>query len=73
MIATEILVLSAIGKKLGVPKKCIKTAKNAKNRRIQLKYRANNFGNGFIGLPVPQNPMIEPRILNLSPIGKKLA
>ena len=29
--------------------------------------------NSFNALPVPQNPILEKRILNLSPIGKKLA
>ena len=43
-----------------------------KIRRIQLKYRAHNFENGFSAFPVPQNPMLEKRILDLSPIGKKL-
>ena len=28
--------------------------------------------NSFNALPVPQNPMLEKRILKLSPIGKKL-
>ena len=50
----------------------LKTAENAKNRRIQPKYRAHGFENGFIALPVPENPMLEKRILKLSPIGKKL-
>ena len=36
------------------------------------KYRAHSFKNSFIALPVPENPMLEKRILNLSPIGKKL-
>ena len=52
--------------------KCLKNAENAKNRRIQPKYRAHGFENGFIALPVPENPMLEKRILKLSPIGKKL-
>ena len=43
-----------------------------KNRRIQPKYRAHHFGNSFIAMAVPENPMIEKRILNLSPIEKKL-
>ena len=44
-----------------------------KFRRIQLKYRAHNILNGFSGFPVSKNPMLEKRIFNLSPIGKKLA
>ena len=52
--------------------KCLKTAENEKNRWIQTKYRAHGFENGFIALPVPENPMLEKRILKLSPIGKKL-
>ena len=52
--------------------KCLKTAKNCKKRRIQPKYRAYHFEYSFIALPVPENPMIEKRILDLSPIGKKL-
>ena len=52
--------------------KCLKTAENAKNRRIQPKYRAHDFENSFIALPVPENPMLEKRILKLSPIGNKL-
>ena len=52
--------------------KCLKNAENAKNRRIQPKYRAHDFENSFIALPVPENPMLEKRILKLSPIGKKL-
>ena len=34
--------------KLKYCEKCLKTAENAKNRRIQLKYRAYGFGNTFI-------------------------
>ena len=37
-----------------IEKKCLKTAENTKNRRIHYKYRAHNFENGFIGLPVPK-------------------
>ena len=51
----------------------IKTAENRKIRRIRLKYRAHNFKNGFSAFLVPQNPMVEKRILTLCPIGKKLA
>ena len=52
--------------------KCVKPAKNGQNRRIQPKYRAHHFENSFIAMPVPKNPMLEKRILDLSPIGKKL-
>ena len=50
----------------------LKTRRKSQIHRIQLKYRAHNFENGFSAFPVPQNPMLEKRILDLSPIGKKL-
>ena len=53
--------------------KCLKTAENAKNRRIQLKYREDNFENGFSAFLVHKNHMIATKILTLSAIGKKLA
>ena len=40
---------------------------------IQVRYHSHNIVNGLSALPVPQNPMLEKRILTLSPIGKKLA
>ena len=70
MLATKTMFITKVIHK--IEKKCLKTAEKMKNRRIQPKYRANNFGNGFIALPVAQNHMIEKIILNLSPIGKKL-
>ena len=47
------------------PQKIVKFAEFGEN-----KYRAHNIVNGFIALPVSQNPILEKRILNLSPIGK---
>ena len=38
-----------------IKKKCLKTAENAKNRRIQLKYRAYGFGNTFIRILYLEN------------------
>ena len=40
---------------------------------IQVRYHSRNIVNGLGVSPVPQNPMLEKRILTLSPIGKKLA
>ena len=54
-------------------KKCLKTAENAKNRRIHLKYRADDFDNMISVFLVPENPMVATKIFDLSPIGKKLA
>ena len=70
MICTNNMVVCAMGMQIWV--KMLKTAENTKNRRIQPKYRAHSFKNSFIALPVPENPMLEKRILKLSPIGKKL-
>ena len=52
--------------------KCLKTAENGLISPNSAKYRAHKVVNSSNALPVPQNPMLEKRILNLSPIGKKL-
>ena len=53
--------------------KCLQTAENAKNRRIQLKYREDNFENVSSAFLVPENHMVATKILTLGAIGKKLA
>ena len=50
----------------------LKTAEKCENPPNSPKYRGHGFQNSFSALPVPKNPMLEKRILNLSPIGKKL-
>ena len=42
------IILNTCVIRLKYCEKCLKTAENAKNRRIQLKYRAYCFGNTFI-------------------------
>ena len=56
-----------------ISQKCLKTAENAKNHQIKLKYREDNFENVFSAFLVLENHMVATKILTLSVIGKKLA
>ena len=56
-----------------ISEKCLKTAENDKNRRIQPKYREDSFENGFSAFLVRENSGIATKILTLSAIGTKLA
>ena len=53
--------------------KMLKNRGKCKNRRIQPKYRADNFVNGFSVFLVPENPIFATKIFALSAIGAKLA
>ena len=59
-------------KQLKYRKHWSKTAEISEISPNSPKYRAHGFQNIFSALPVAQNPMLEKRILDLSPIGKKL-
>ena len=59
-------------KQLKYGKNWSKTAEISEISPNSPKYRAHGFKNSFNALPVAQNPMLEKRILDLSPIGKKL-